>query len=236
MTTRVAVFVDGENVSADHAPRIRAVADALGSPEIVRVYGNAAILPKWDGMPGFRFIHSGTGKNATDILLTVQAMEAALSEAFAAMVIASSDRDFTHLVTRIRELGVEVVGLGEAKAAEQFRLACTRFEVMATPEAKPAPGSHMLTQAQRPEIDLTEVCELDMKIKDVIRANSRNGQGVQIQQLATLMHGQHQIRIKDQNESTWRSYLGKRPALFDLDPKGPEAKVRFKPTGFAGKS
>lgn len=222
MMTRVAVFVDGENVSADHAPRILAIAEALGSPEIVRVYGNAAILPKWDGMPGFRFIHSGTGKNATDILLTVQVMEAALRGAFAAMVVASSDRDLTHLVTRIRELGVEVVGVGEAKAPGQFRAACTRFDVVAAkPVASATPAA--------PEPDAGT---LDIKLRDFIKANSKNGQGVPMHQLGPMMHAQHGIRISTYPEKTWRAYLLGRPSLFDLDPRGPEAKVRFRPSGF----
>jgi hypothetical protein len=225
MMRRVAVFVDGENVSADHAPRILALAEALGSPEIVRVYGNAAILPKWDGMPGFRFIHSGTGKNATDILLTVQVMEAALRGAFAAMVVASSDRDLTHLVTRIRELGVEVVGVGEAKAPGQFRAACTRFEVVAAKAAKPVASS-------TPAPPQPDAGALDFKLRDFIKANSKNGQGVPMHQLGPMMHARHGIRISTHPERTWRAYLLGRPALFDLDPKGPEAKVRFKPSGF----
>ncbi len=34
---------------------------------------------------------------------------------------------------------------------------------------------------------------------------------------------------------TWRAYLHNRPTLYDLDPKSQEAKVRFKPAGFAAK-
>jgi hypothetical protein len=47
------------------------------------------------------------------------------------------------------------------------------------------------------------------------------------------MHVQHGIRISTFPEKTWRSYLQARPALFDLDPRGPEAMVRFRPEGFA---
>lgn len=45
MTGRVAVFVDGENISADHADAIRRIAMQMGSPDILRVYGNATLLP-----------------------------------------------------------------------------------------------------------------------------------------------------------------------------------------------
>lgn len=222
MAKRVAAFVDGENISAEHAAAILKVASAEGVVGIVRVYGNATALPKWDGQPGFRFIHSGTGKNATDILLTVQAMEAALSGSFATVVIASSDRDFTHLVTRIRELGVTVIGAGEAKAPGQFRAACTRFDVVA---AKPAASA-------TPAASEPDAGTLDIKLRDFIKANSKNGQGVPMHQLGPMMHAQHGIRISTYPEKTWRAYLLGRPSLFDLDPRGPEAKVRFRPSGF----
>lgn len=226
MSGRVAVFVDGENISAEHAAAILRIVAASGAADIIRVYGNATELKKWDGQPGYRFIHSGTGKNATDILLTVQAMEAALSGSFATVIIASSDRDFTHLVTRVRELGITVIGVGEAKAPGQFRAACTRFDVMA---AKPVASAS-------PAPPPPEASDLDLKLRDFIKENSKNGYGVPMHQLGPMMHAQHGIRISTYPERTWRAYLLGRPSLFDLDPKGPEAKVRFKPAGFVTKT
>lgn len=233
MPDHVAVFVDGENISAEHAAAILGIASGHGVSDIVRVYGNAAAQPKWDGMPGFRFIHSGTGKNATDILLTVQAMEAALRGSFAALIVASSDRDFTHLVTRVRELGIAVIGVGEAKAAPQFRAACTSFELL-KPIAiavRPAAQQPVATsQTMKVEQGATE---LDRKIFAFIKANSVSGQGVRLSLLGPQMHAQHRVRISSSPERTWRAYLGARPNLYDLDPRGPEAKVRFKPAGFS---
>lgn len=222
MSGRVAVFVDGENISAEHAGAILRIAGDWGSVDVARVYGNAAAQPKWDGTPGFRFIHSGTGKNATDILLTVQAMEVALSHSYATLVIASSDRDFTHLVTRIRELGINVVGVGETKASVLFRAACSRFDVVA---AKPV--ALATPTPRRPAAGA-----LDLKLRDFIKSNSKNGAGVPVQQLGPIMHARHGVRISTYPEKTWRAYLLGRPLLFELDPKGPQAKVRIRPDGF----
>lgn len=231
MSEHVAVFVDGENISAEHSAEILNIASGLGVVDIARVYGNAAAQPKWDGRPGFRFIHSGTGKNATDILLTVQAMEAALSDSFAAVVIASSDRDFTHLVTRIRELAITVIGVGEAKAAAQFRAACTSFVTVSPIAARLAPDPAPNT----PETGIAPLAvgALDLRIRDYIKVNSKNGQGVPLHQLGPAMRG---VMISTFPEKSWRAYLLGRPALYDLDPRGPDAKVRFKPAGFAAKS
>ena len=41
--------------------------------------------------------------------------------------IVSSDSDFTRLASRLRESGMEVIGMGEEKTPRSFRVACTRF-------------------------------------------------------------------------------------------------------------
>lgn len=235
MSGHVAVFVDGENVRADYAEAIGRIAAALGVVDVQRVYGNAATQPKWDGMPGFRFVHSGTGKNATDILLTVEAMEAALIGDFDALVIASSDRDFTHLVTRIRELGTTVVGVGETKATTPFKAACSRFEMLTPPDVAAAAATASPEPARKARSSDQAISDLDLSIRDFIKSNSTNGQGVRIQLLGPMMHSRHGVRISTFPEKTWRAYFQKRPDLFDLDPRGQDAKVRFRPAGFATK-
>ena len=51
--------------------------------------------------------------------------------------------------------------------------------------------------------------------------------------LGPKMHSQHRVCISDHPERKWRTYLAARPALFEMDPRGPEARVRFRPEGFA---
>ncbi len=41
----VAVLVDGDNISATFAARIRTIAAGLGDVVVCRVYGNAILLP-----------------------------------------------------------------------------------------------------------------------------------------------------------------------------------------------
>jgi hypothetical protein len=61
-------------------------------------------------------------------------------------VLVSSDSDFTRLASRIREEGLEVVGIGEAKTPESLRKVCNRFILIeniigdAEPDPKPAPA------------------------------------------------------------------------------------------------
>lgn len=103
---RVALLVDGDNLRADLAAAILQQATRHGDPVIRRVYGNAALLKGWDAVPGFRLIHAGGAKNATDILLTVQAMALVLQGRADVLALASSDRDFTPLATHLREASI----------------------------------------------------------------------------------------------------------------------------------
>ena len=123
----VAVLVDGENISQDLAGQIINRASALGPLVVKRVYGNAAKMPKWEAAPGFRLAHSGAGKNATDLLLAIEAVSLFHEGSIDTVVIASSDRDFSHLAHHLRERQITVVGMGEAKAPEAFRKACSKF-------------------------------------------------------------------------------------------------------------
>ena len=224
MAESVAVFVDGENISARHAPEIMRIAAHHGPVSIRRVYGNVGLLPRWAEVPGFRLMHSGSGKNAADMLLAIEALELVITEGIATVIIASSDQDFIHLVTRLRERGVAVIGVGEAKTSAMFREMCQEFMQVGdvTPEVKPA------AQVDK----LAGISEFDLKIREVIAAGSTKGAGVRIADLAPVMYTKHKVKISTLPERTWRAYLNARPKLYDLDPRGPDAKVRFKSQAF----
>ena len=50
-----------------------------------------------------------------------------IREMWKVFCIVSSDSDFTRLASRLRESGMEVIGMGEEKTPRSFRVACTRF-------------------------------------------------------------------------------------------------------------
>jgi hypothetical protein len=217
--------VDGENIHADHADAIRRIAMENGCPDVLRVYGNATLLPGWQLAWGFRLIHSGTGKNAADVLLAIDAVELVLQHTFSTVLIATSDGDFTHLALRLREWGLHVIGAGEAKAPPTFRGACTSFIQL---------GVENKTVVEKVD-DRIAISALDRTIRDVIAAHSRKGQGMRIAALSSVMRTQHQFQIGTCGEGNWRAYLLARPLLYELDPRGPDAKVRFKPAGFVAR-
>lgn len=67
------------------------------------------------------------GKNATDMKMTIDAMDLLHGGRLGGFGIMSSDSDFMPLAIRIRQDGLPIYGFGEAKTPEGFRQACTRF-------------------------------------------------------------------------------------------------------------
>ncbi len=67
------------------------------------------------------------GKNASDIGLIIDAMDILYGGDVQGFCIVSSDGDFNKLATRLREAGKVVIGMGEKKTPESFRVSCERF-------------------------------------------------------------------------------------------------------------
>lgn len=219
---RVAVMVDGDNIGAAYADQIRKAATPLGCRNVMRVYHAGTQPCDWLSTAGYRSFVAGAGKNAADILLCIDAIEIAMQGQIDTFVIATSDGDFSHLAHRLRERGLHVLGLGEEKAPPSFRLACSNFltlksKAIAEPVTAEPTG---------------EFSDFDQKIRCMIANHSKNGKGMRIVELAPKMSVLHGTRIGALPEKTWRSYLSKRPTLYDIDPRGPDAMVRYKTTGF----
>lgn len=220
-TTRTAVLVDGDNVSPVHSARILTQAAKSGRVDIARTYVNGAQTSGWHSEAGFQAIHSGLGKNSSDMLLSIDAMQFALTSRITQFLIVSSDGDFSHLAFRLRELGAEVQGLGEAKAPAGFRKACNHFQEIESPKV----------QQDAPCVS-NLVAPLDLQVKNVIRDNGDAAKGIRVALLGGLMHTKHGTLSSDLAGSNWHSYLAKRPALYAVGPRGRDTMVKFRPIGF----
>ncbi|MFT4149053.1 MAG: NYN domain-containing protein [Paracoccaceae bacterium] len=207
----VALLVDGENLSKDKAAAVLMAARRHGDVRVRRVYGAANHIAGWEDA-GFRLVATRPGKNAADMLLCVEAAVLALREGIGTILIASSDRDFSYLAEQLREHGVHVVGVGEAKAPKAFREACSGFILLGGDPPKPAPAPVAEPMAQ--------------KVRAAIMA--AGGAGLAMDALNPIMQKQG-VNISGTPEGNWRKWLTARPALFTCDPKGPGARVRLKP-------
>ena len=215
------LLVDGENISHALAGQIIAKTQPFGSAMVSRVYGDVARLPAWDAAAGFEMIHTGHAKNGADMRICIDALDLVHRGGVGRVVIASSDRDFTHLAQYLRAKGIEVVGMGAAKTHESFRKACGRFSELGTAAVmvvpKPAPKPIAATQI------------LDPVNEQINKFLAQEGpSGLQLTVLGQKMRQMHGFIIGDHDQKTWRRFLGLYPKIYDLDPKGPSARVRLK--------
>ena len=131
----IALLIDADNASAAGIDPVLTVLAELGQVNVRRAYGNwqKQALSKWDkithryGLQPVQQFDLTKGKNATDMAMTIDAIDLLYGGKVDGFGIMSSDSDFTPLVTRLRQDGLLVYGFGSAKAPKAFQTACTRY-------------------------------------------------------------------------------------------------------------
>ena len=136
-----AVLIDADNIPAKFAEPILEEVTKYGEPALRRVYGDwsSSRLNHW--LVAHQESANTTGKNASDIGLVIDAMDILHTGRFDGFVLVSSDSDFTSLANRVREQGVDVIGVGEAKTPESLRNVCNRFVLIENIVDEPAPAA-----------------------------------------------------------------------------------------------
>lgn len=131
----MAVLIDGDNIPSANVKEMMEEIAKYGNPTIKRIYGDWTRpgLNKWKNlllenaiMPVQQYGYT-TGKNATDSAMIIDAMDILYSNKVNGFCLVSSDSDFTRLATRLREAGMQVIGIGEKKTPNPFIVACDKF-------------------------------------------------------------------------------------------------------------
>ena len=143
-----AVLIDADNINAKFADAILKEVTRLGEPALRRVYGDwsSGRLSNWSktvrdlGLVAHQESANTVNKNASDIGLVIDAMDILHTGRFDGFVLVSSDSDFTALANRVREQGMDVIGIGEAKAPESLRNVCNRFILIENLVDEPSPA------------------------------------------------------------------------------------------------
>jgi uncharacterized protein (TIGR00288 family) len=134
-TGNIALLIDADNASPETLDAVLTVLAELGTVNIRRAYGNwsKAALKGWAEMTHRHAIEPHQqfditkGKNATDMKMTIDAMDLLFGGRVDGFGIMSSDSDFMPLAMRIRQDGVPVYGFGTQRAPVSFQQACSRF-------------------------------------------------------------------------------------------------------------
>ena len=131
----IAVLIDGDNIPSAHVKEMMEEIAKYGNPTIKRIYGDwtSPHLSKWKNLllqnaitPIQQYAYT-SGKNATDSAMIIDAMDILYTEKVNGFCLVSSDSDFTKLATRLREAGMQVIGIGERKTPNPFIVACDKF-------------------------------------------------------------------------------------------------------------
>tara|TARA_R100000027_G_scaffold35638_1_gene26169 strand:- start:1091 stop:1837 length:747 start_codon:yes stop_codon:yes gene_type:complete len=131
----IALLIDADNAPATKIDFIIAELASYGTVNIRRAYGNwkkrglsgwERILNEYAIQPIQRF-DLVKGKNATDMSLTIDALDILYTRNADVFALVTSDCDFTPLARRLREEGKFVVGFGGQQTPEPFSKSCSKF-------------------------------------------------------------------------------------------------------------
>jgi uncharacterized protein (TIGR00288 family) len=131
----IASLIVGDNATPEHLDEVLLVLGELGTINIRRAYGDwaKASLKGWSALSSSHSIIQiqqpdiVKGKSATDMKMTIDAMDLLYRGHIDGFGIMSSDSDFLPLAQRLREDALDVYGFGTAKTPVSFQQACTRF-------------------------------------------------------------------------------------------------------------
>ena len=133
---KIVLLIDAENTSARYAKRIVDYLEKRGDIICARIYGdfiNNVSVKGWNSvaieyeMEQKQQLTTTAGKNSSDIALVIDAMDLLYQKNIDTLCIVTSDGDFTGLVKRIREDGIEVIGIGKADASKRLEKVCDQY-------------------------------------------------------------------------------------------------------------
>ncbi len=135
---RFAILIDSDNISSKYISAIMDEMTKHGIATYRRAYGDwtSSHNKSWksklmeNSITPMQQFSNTVGKNATDSMLIIDAMDILYTGNVDGFCIVSSDGDFTRLASRLRESGMIVVGMGEEKTPRSFRTACSQFTVL----------------------------------------------------------------------------------------------------------
>lgn len=165
---RFAVLIDADNIPFSSVKGVMEEIAKYGTPTFKRIYGDwtKPTLNGWKAVllenaitPIQQYSYT-SGKNATDSAMIIDAMDILYSAKVDGFCIVSSDSDFTRLALRLREAGMQVIGMGQKKTPSPFIAACDKFIYIEILQNKTA---ETITEGKKDE-DGNEVTETIQKV------------------------------------------------------------------------
>jgi uncharacterized protein (TIGR00288 family) len=173
----IALFIDCDNISHRSIEGIINELSKYGVVNIRQAYGNWTKdnLKNWEDKllefaikPIQQFDYS-KNKNATDILMTIDAIDLLHTKDIDAFAFATSDSDFTPVVMRVQAEGIKVFGFGEKKTPKPFMAACSQFIFTEKLMSNAIPVSDAEVLTQEPKRKTGKEMRADTWLVNVLR-------------------------------------------------------------------
>jgi len=127
--TRAALLIDADNIPVTQIYQALGKISEICNPVISKAFGDFTNSAKnWRdeylhkfGISAVQHFPISKYKNGADIAMCIEAMDIIRSGHVDAMILFSSDSDFGALATRIRDAGMEAIGVGNQQANDQFK-------------------------------------------------------------------------------------------------------------------
>ena len=239
-TERVMLLIDADNVSIDVIEQAVAwVAKHFGGPHVRRAYCTAESAVKHQD--AFKrlsirpMVNLAAGKNSTDIALAVDAIDLAVADRPQVVAIASSDSDFAPLVSKLREKGCRVVGIGQdGKTGDETKGVYDDYEVLAHRKAQARAPAKAATAKRAPRRAAAKAAPpaaapapapLPEAAQAVLDALPELAAGRTLE-LRVAAERLREAGLLSKNGSSTKLF-GRHPAVFELVPAGQPNKVRW---------
>lgn len=219
---QLAVLIDVENTGLQAIQWLFDQISDIGRIIVKRAYadwsiarGNRDRLLELGVEPVHLFRSRGGGKNSSDILLTIEAIELLHQSPVDTFVIVSSDSDFVPLVSKLRAAGKTVIGAGyKATTSRTLVISCDRYFYLDESDRIPAEMPSPRDEGQGAQID--------MLLRRAVRAVSDNqGRVVGSRLSLTLQRLDPSFDYRTLGYSTFTKLLEAYSWLKITRPKGP---------------
>ena len=173
---QMALLIDTENVSPKYYDVIIEELEELGTVKIKRAYGDFDANNPWnataisEGILPIQAFSQVKGKNSTDLVMAIDAMDIFYSGEVDAFCIATSDSDFARLAQRLKEGGKYMVIAGENKTPLSLSKSSDRFLMLdKLYEARPERQKEAESEQKTENVQAPSIRKIREAVYEIIR-------------------------------------------------------------------
>lgn len=190
MEKKIALLIDAENTSVKYLDSIFKELQNYGTITYKRMYGDftSKTLAEWNhkamsyAVVPIQQPRYSAAKNAADIMLVIDAMDILYTKNVDVFCIVSSDSDFTRLVNRLCDGGMEVIGMGKSDASKTLKAACTIYKNLEViygdadeEENEPKSEGNSRRKTMDIEKNIAPLKEIKKSMIEIVRENENQG-------------------------------------------------------------